>query len=75
MRDFPSGSVVKTPNSNAGGTGLIPGRGSISHYAMRHGQKEKPSLKMSCAGSGAPKYPTAATIGKATTIAATITIR
>ena len=30
-RDFPGGPVVKTPHTNAGGTGLIPGQGSKSH--------------------------------------------
>jgi len=31
-RDFPGGPVVKTPHTNAGGTGLIPGqRNKISH--------------------------------------------
>ena len=34
LKDFPSGSVVKNPPSNAGDTGLIPGRATkIPHAA------------------------------------------
>ena len=29
--DFPGGPVAKTPPSNAGGPGLIPGQGTRSH--------------------------------------------
>ena len=35
MRDFPGGPVVKTSPSNAGGVGLIPGRGAKIPYASR----------------------------------------
>ena len=31
MGDFPSGPVVKNPPSNAGDTGLIPGREPAHH--------------------------------------------
>ena len=34
VRDFPSGPVVKTLPSNAGGVGLIPGRGAKIPYAL-----------------------------------------
>ena len=31
FRDFPGGTVVKNPPSNAGDMGLIPGKGTRSH--------------------------------------------
>ena len=31
FRDFPGGTVVKNPPSNAGDTGSIPGQGTRSH--------------------------------------------
>ena len=37
--DFPSIQVVKTSPSNAGGAGLIPGRGTKSH--MPHAQRNQ----------------------------------
>ena len=40
-RDFPGGPVVKTPPSNAGGTGSIPGPGTNIPHAMWYGQKLK----------------------------------
>ena len=45
LRDFPDGSVVKIPHfqraSNAGGMGLIPGRGTKNPHAVRHSQKKR----------------------------------
>ena len=34
-RDFPGGPVVKTSPSNAGGAGLIPGRGAKVPHVSR----------------------------------------
>ena len=43
-RDFPGGPVVKTPPSNEGGTGSIPGRGTkIPHAAWRNQKKKNVS--------------------------------
>ena len=36
LRDFPSGSVVENPPSNAGDTGSIPGRGTKILHAAGH---------------------------------------
>ena len=35
QRDFPGGPTVKTLPSNAGGVGLIPGRGAKIPHASR----------------------------------------
>ena len=40
-RDFPSGPVVKSPPSNAGDMGSIPGRGTKIPHAVQCGQKLK----------------------------------
>ena len=39
--DFPSGPVVKTLPSNAGGMGLIPDRGAKIPHAVGRGQRLK----------------------------------
>ena len=39
--NFLIGSVVKTPPSNAGDTGLMPGWGTKIPYAVEYGQKLK----------------------------------
>ena len=45
LRDFPGGPVTKTSPSNAGGVGLVPGRGvKIPHasWAKKQNIKQKP---------------------------------
>ena len=39
--DFPGSPVGKTPASNAGGMGSIPGGGAKIPHAVLHSQKEK----------------------------------
>ena len=39
--DFPGGPVVKTPPSNAGGAGSIPGQRAKVPHALRCSQKFK----------------------------------
>ena len=74
MRDFPSGSVVKTPKLPMQGPQVQSLVGEVrSHMPCGVAKKKSPKHQMSCAGSGAPMYPAAAATAKAATMATTIT--
>ena len=46
-RDFPGGPVVKNPPSNAGDSGLIPGRGTKIPHAAGQLSPRTPQLERS----------------------------
>ena len=48
--DFPGSLVVKTPSSNAGGAGSIPGWGTKVPCAMECGQKLKETKELEGVG-------------------------
>ena len=55
LRDFSGGPVVKNPPSNAGDTGLIPGRGTKIPHAMGQLSLRAVTTEPACSGARVPQ--------------------